>query len=896
MTVSALPDPSEKPNAQVEVNAVEVCAVEADEVEARAKERSGWLSEHWVFDVPLTWHWQRYQLLWAAIAILGGGKLADLLQVGAARVLGLVGLTCATLIGAQVMLSFRYVRLAKLCAGLSLVGLGFAYSGWSQVPSGDSLSEIATRQAQPIVVRATIRAAAVWKPNPHYRPMDRDSQPWRTQWEIQLQEVRDRASWRSTNVRTSLIVDGRIDRFLAGDVIEVYGRFRKIGEPTNPGAFDFARHHQRQAQFVLITADSARQITKVGRQGGYGLSRIRSLAVRHVDRMLRRWVTWEQAPLASALVFGQREQVDWQEQQQLMATGTLHMLAISGLHVEIVAWGTLMICMLFTHSDRARLLCLVTVCLLYAGLADGKPPVLRAVVLISAFELSRCLGRRARLSNLLGLAAIVLFLIQPANIDNVGVHLSFLAVIAIGLFAQRPSADRGADRGEDDAAALKRVIQESLGPWARFVDLARQKVFAMFRLSFWVWLITSPLVWFHFHVIAPIAIPLNVVVAFPLTVSLLMGMVTAVAGVVTPIGWCAGSICGTGLWLIGWLVRVGNDLPLGHFWLPSPPSWWIGMFYGILVGWLLLLGLKRLTALATTLLLWIALGISLFMFGPRGVLGETDVRANDEQGLRATFLDVGHGTSVILELPDGRIWLYDAGHLGAPERSHQEIATAIWELGVSRIDTLILSHADADHYNATRGLAERFCIGRVVSTPQFWNSSDDDVRRLRTRLNGLRVPQIAWSSDSAGQEAGMRWKVLHPRAELELESDNASSLCLLLEYRGKRILLPGDLEGSGMLDLLELPQRPCHALMAPHHGSLTQNPRDILQWCQPEFVVVSGNHRATRPAVVEQYQWPGAILGITFRDGALRFAIDSSGQVSVRRWGDNRWKILAAGK
>ncbi len=136
------------------------------------------------------------------------------------------------------------------------------------------------------------------------------------------------------------------------------------------------------------------------------------------------------------------------------------------------------------------------------------------------------------------------------------------------------------------------------------------------------------------------------------------------------------------------------------------------------------------------------------------------------------------------------------------------------------------------------------------------------------------------------------WQVLHPRDSLQCESDNASSLCLLLEYAGQRILLPGDLEGNGLLNLLSLPERPCHALMAPHHGSLSHDPSELLDWCQPKVVVISGNHRATRPEVLAQYNRPEVTLGVTFRDGAIQLRISSAGELSCWHWAVDHWAPL----
>lgn len=841
------------------------------------------LCQHWLFSEPLGLQIYRLPLLWLLIALIIGVKLAQGWPIPPE-------LSLAVLAGG--LLAATFCRRRKLHIGfaafawLAAVAFGGLYAGLSQPIERDPLAATATRKSEPIAVRCTLQSAAVWKPNPHHRSQDATSQPWSTQWEVRCDSIRVGRTWRPTRAFSSLSVDGRIVDLYPGDTLEVLGSYRQISAPTNPGSFDFANHFRKQSKFMTLSADSRSQIKKLGTATGYVLPRARAWLVRQVDGTLHRCVPFGQAPLAAALVFGQREQVDWERQQELMATGTLHLLAISGMHVEIVASVLLLCLAVFSVPQRVKLILLVLVCGTYAALAGGQPPVLRAVLVVTALALARTLGRRTRLSNVLSLAAIVLLFSRIANLDSVGVHLSFLAVGAIGVFVI------DFDQDPHRRSALQGVIEESLSGWSRWGLLCFRAIKNMAMLSLWVWLLTCPLVWWNFHVVAPVAIPLNILLAVPLTISLVSGLLTGLLGWLPILGWLTGGVCGIGLTVIRWLVGVGQAVPFGHVWLPAPHAWWIISFYAFTACWLLAFGRRRNRGLLVVLSLWLAVGIAPGCWGTRGFfsLNPQATQATPAE-LRCTFLDVGHGTSVVLEMPNGQVWLYDAGRMGAPQRSHQDIAAALWALPTAKIDTLLLSHPDSDHYNATLGLAERFRIGRLASTHQFWNSRDHDVVELLGSLD-RRVVRAEWNAGMYGTLGNLRWRVLHPGPNWVGESDNAASLCLLVEYAGKRILLPGDLEGSGLLSLVELPERPCHVLMAPHHGSLSLDPDELLAWCRPQVVVISGNHRATHPKVLKKYASPESELGITFRDGAIQVRITAAGSLSVWHWQGQAWSPL----
>lgn len=843
----------------------------------------------WLTPAALKLHYYRYPMLWLLIAMLAGNATRTRLTT-TGLIASAIGLPLLML-GAAACYRREYRSLAAVLILAAAALFAAAYGCAFQPESNDPLSQLATRQSEPIALRGVVSSVAEWYPNMNYRPGDANSQPWQTRWELRCEAVRNGRDWQALDALTTLTVAGRIDDLLPGDEVEVFGGFRAIAPPTNPGAYDFAKRARQQAQFWRVSADSREQITKTGQRNTFPLLRLRGHAVRLVDGYLHSRVPFDQAPLAAALIFGQRSQVNWDEREELMATGTLHLLAISGLHVGILAAAVMLACAVLQTRNFTEFVWVCCICGLYAALAGGQPPVLRAVVLIALFAIARVWGRRTRLLNLLSVAAIVLLLIQANHATDVGVHLSFLAVGSIGVFAGQQHAQ--AQR----RSALQSVLEESYSRWFRRWLKWRRGTLAAIQLSFWVWLMTCPLIWTNFNVVSPIAIPLNVIIAVPLTVSLLSGLIVSALGWLAPVAWLAGKICGGSLVLISWIVSLGSAVPLGHFWLPEPPLAWTVSFYALTLGWLLAFGPRRRKLLGTLLTLWIVGGVSWFSFGPRGYVAELGDRpsllnANAGDELRLTFIDVGHGTSVIVEFPSQQVWLYDAGHFGAPETSHQDIAAALWDLPTARIANLIISHADADHYNAASGLLKRFNIEAITSTQRFWKSDKRDVIALHQTIEAHGIKRAEWQAGAMGTEGDVEWQVLHPVDSLAAESDNSSSLCLLLEYAGKRILLPGDLEGSGLLNLVKLPERPCHALMAPHHGSMSHDPGELIAWCQPEVIVISGNHRAVRPQVLEKYSQPGATLGVTFRDGAIQLRINPQGVLTSWHWQRDHWQPL----
>ena len=130
--------------------------------------------------------------------------------------------------------------------------------------------------------------------------------------------------------------------------------------------------------------------------------------------------------------------------------------------------------------------------------------------------------------------------------------------------------------------------------------------------------------------------------------------------------------------------------------------------------------------------------------------------------LQAEFLAVGHGLAVLIHTPDGQTLLYDCGRLGDPTVGRRIIAPALWARGVSRIDTVFLSHADQDHYDGLPDLLDRFPIGEVRLPPEFAGVDNPMATRLIEQLRVRGVPVRPITAPRSWEQAGVQFTVSHP--------------------------------------------------------------------------------------------------------------------------------------
>jgi competence protein ComEC len=242
-----------------------------------------------------------------------------------------------------------------------------------------------------------------------------------------------------------------------------------------------------------------------------------------------------------------------------------------------------------------------------------------------------------------------------------------------------------------------------------------------------------------------------------------------------------------------------------------------------------------------------------------------------------------------LELPDGRTLLYDAGHMGSPLSATQAIAPVLWSRGITHLDAVIISHADADHYNALPELLDRFHVGVVYVSPVMFRDEQPGVSLLRAKIEKHQVPiRFLYAGKTLRLGDGVESEVLHPSRRGGAGSDNSNSIVLALDYAGERLLLPGDLEPPGLDDVLAEEPLDCSIVMAPHHGSARSRPRGFAEWSRPEWVVISGSRSRDASEVTDAYRSYGADVLHTAHDGAIRFIISPAG-TTVETWHDGAW-------
>jgi len=575
--------------------------------------------------------------------------------------------------------------------------------------------------------------------------------------------------------------------------------------------------------------------------------------------------------LALALVLGDRSLLDEDLRERFARTGTSHLLAISGLHVGIVAlvvgWLARSVgCRLPRLRRRipprlVGLACGLVAAAVYGSLTGWSTSTRRAGAMAAGVAAALVMRRKIHPLQVCSAAWCGLLLGDPAALWEAGTALSFGSVVAlIRLTPRNVRAPLPSLAAASAAAALG----------------------------------TAPLSWAWFGRVSLGGVPCNLV-AIPVLGAILVPLLLAACGL--GLVWEPG---GTALLAVADTVaRAGCAvLEIGAAASPvveaSPPP-------GLAVAATLVMGAAL--ALPKPRQRWLgALAAAALALAP------VHPGAPPRGELVLTGLAVGHGDALLISLPDGSHVLVDAGDAYRTyDVGERLVVPALRRMGIRRLRAVAVSHLHSDHFGGAAAVL------RALPTDELWLpvpiSPDHTAAGLMdeaARL-GLRVRVLSDGATLPSSLGGVRVRALHPRRDAPCPGvtrhcpPNGHSMVLRLVHGRVSYLLAGDAEADLERQLIrDGAALRSQVLKVPHHGSATSSTAPFVGAVRPLVAVASldrgDRHDLPRPSVVSRYAHAGATFLDTGRHGTLQVATDGRG-VRVRRFdlpgGWTRWRAVS---
>ncbi len=665
-----------------------------------------------------------------------------------------------------------------------------------------------------------------------------------------------------------MVSEGSPPYVLPGDALVIAGR---LEYPQAYSGFDFPAYLAQQG--VGSVMDFPRVL--LHEPGGPSLKRgsfvVRTRLARSLDRVLPE----PENALARSLALGDRSLLPQDVREAFAASGTTHILAISGLNIGIVMAGAWALARRFGRGPRMLwFLAPVAVVWGYALMAGLPPSAHRAAVMASFYLAAMYLGRERHGPEALFLAAAAITAVTPQALWQISFHLSFLAMA--GVILSLPWAEQllsGARKSP------------SLG------DRALRWILASIVVSLAATAFTLPAVAFYFHRVSVVGVVATVFMLPVLPIALVSIFLTAFAGLVwLPLAWVSGSIAWLCLSLLLWTADVMASLPfavigVGRLARGAVAVWSAGLLALAWTLWawrwtpvrfsdrpsLALTGL-RMPRQSTLLALCLAAACAVVW---------TSAAWPVQRTLDLTFLDVGHGDAILIRTPSKHVLLVDGGP--DPIALIKQVGHRM-PMGSRRIDLAVLTHTDQDHVGGLPALFDRYHVQQALSSGTAAESAS-----YVAWAEALRRDRVPLTIAQAGQKlraGGVEIEVLHPPQPRLLgtdRDDNNNSVVLRVRYGNVSFLLTGDIESVAERYLVgQDANLGSTVLKIAHHGSATSTTQEFLDLVSPSIAIITADrqdtfgHPSPQTMASLERRLPRQAIFSTADRGAIRLRTDGT--------------------
>ena len=675
------------------------------------------------------------------------------------------------------------------------------------------------------------------------------------------------------NQKMLVTVYSKSEIFPIGSLIRFPAYLKPFINYNNPGAFDYELSMRLKDISCNASVSDGRYIVPMGDGDPGIIIKITEYFRKPVREFLKNTLSEKDYALYRALLLGEKQGIDDELREPFNITGMGHVLAVSGLHIGIIAWLSFFICKhllalsewLLIKYDIKKIAAVIACILViaYTGLSGFQVSGQRAMIMALTYLVSIVLGKERDIWSTLIFSAFIILAIDPMAMESISFQLTFLAVT--GIIWLTPYFQR---IFPDPSVIFKQ--NEMLKKGYFYIT-------GIFSASLSAMVFLSPVIIYYFYRVSSVTLFANLMI-IPLLGFLILpaGMLSLTVLIISP--FAAGLILkagASGIHLMMHILKYLSGLSWVSFRVPIPAPAEILLFYCLLFCIVYFRRWRWIKFCAVAVIMLVVADISFWVH---------ETRFNKD--LRITFIDVGQGNSALVQFPGKIRMLIDGGGFrgGTFDTGENVVAPFLFRNKILHIDYIVLTHPHPDHLNGLRFIASEF------SPSWFWYNGDDpESDEFKELIHIVESGGIQkFSPDDLEQcmtISGVKVEVLYPFDDTILlpvnmndnRAVNNRSLVLRMTYKGKSVLLPGDIEEDTENRLVERYGKNLKSdvLLVPHHGSKYSSTRSFLDMVKPEICVVSSRKG-------NSFGFPNAETVERIKNvGSKIFRIDEQGAIRV---------------
>lgn len=595
----------------------------------------------------------------------------------------------------------------------------------------------------------------------------------------------------------------KIDKINLGDKVKIKGTLKLPSKNTVPNLFNYRKYLNNNNIYYILTAS---EITKIKNN---------TKILTHYKNKLQKYINRKKAhTYLNIFILSNKNDLDKEVLNSYQVNGLSHLFSISGMHITLLLGTILKLLDKVSYNRYYKYVLLIIILIIYMYLTDFTPSILRSGIMFILLTLNKLFNFKIKTKNIIMLTFIIIVLINPYYIYNLGFQLSYLISFYLIIFAH--------------------IINKHKNYF--------KKIFITSLISF---LVSFPIIISNYYQVNLLSILINLL------------FVPIISYIVLPLAFITLILPTDSLLILTMDILEGISLSLTNInylllELPKPSIYLIIIYYAIIT--LLLINKKCFISLLTTIFIH-------------------KISINFNPNMEILFLDVSQGDSILLHYPHNKYnILIDTGGNYNYEISKNIIIPYLKSKGINKIDYLILTHGDYDHMGESINLIENFKVEKVIFNCGEFNDLEKELIKV------LEKKKIKYYSCIKELNIDNSKLYFLQTKEYDNENDNSNVIYTKLSgykfmFMGDASSITTEKE---ILNKYNLPD--IDVLKVGHHGSRTSSSKDFINEINPKYSIISvgKNNRYGHPNKEVLNNLENSKIYRTDQDGSIMFKIKNN--------------------
>lgn len=696
-------------------------------------------------------------------------------------------------------------------------------------------------------------------------PIDKQ---YKNQYTLKVEEINGNKKYKNTNLQ--LNVKKEKETLNYGDEIIVKGNFEEASTARNKGGFDYKQYLKSKNIYGIVTVDK-KDIETINKNNVDIIDLLANKVRNSMKRKIEQNLPNETSELLSGMLIGEKSNLQKEIQEDFRDSSLSHVLAISGMHVSYVMLGITFVISKVKFSKKMSKIVTILILLFFIILTGKTASVTRACFMSSYIILASLLHKKAHVLGSISISLLIILIINPYFILDIGLQLSYGGTIGIVLIY--PILKKYKKKKEDKTGRIKKVLYK-----------IKDKILDTILITISANLVIFPIVLFHYNIMSFTFIISNLLISPIIGIIIILGFLSVFASyIVSPISKIMFFFLQILLSVLAQIAHFCAELPLSKVYFPTPKKYIIIIYYIFLIYFILvknkIITGKKIGKKVFIIFIIIVIILNLILnFIPKT--------------FTISFIDVGQGDSMLISTPKGNNIIVDGG--GSRDETSfnigkQTLIPYLLNKGITKLDYVIISHFDSDHVGGILSVLEELKAEKVIICEQEENENYKRFKEIVKNKN-IKV-YVVKKGDNLKIEENIWLNILWPKDErIKENAINNNSIVAKLNYKSFSILLTGDIEKIAENEILKEYENSnilnANILKVAHHGSKSSSINKFLEKVKPQIALIGVGEKNTfghpNTGVINRLQNLNAKIYRTDENGEITIKIDDKGKVKIK--------------